>query len=257
MPHFLIVSNVRSGSTWLQTMLAALPDVGSDFEVKWRPSYPTSPVHLILDSAANLAAALDLLGGGRPIAGSKLVLDALPLSDPQALTAAIPAGTRIVHLTRTYRSAFLSLLRGVRHLRNPDGYALNSPAIACHVDDALPLELMQPHGQPVSPGNCHRVLSYFLENDLWASTLRQRSDLSYMLVDYDDVGSSFEHIVRFIESRAAPDLIGRVLARPPLQRLPADAPHERVGNLDGLEPIFKSYETLRHMLVLDGVNGCR
>jgi hypothetical protein len=46
---FLIVSNMRTGSTWLQTLLGALPDVATDFEMKWDVDYAPSPGHFFLN----------------------------------------------------------------------------------------------------------------------------------------------------------------------------------------------------------------
>ena len=49
--HFLIVSNVRTGSTWLQFMLGDLKDVETDFEVKIPPlGYEPAPIHKVIES---------------------------------------------------------------------------------------------------------------------------------------------------------------------------------------------------------------
>jgi hypothetical protein len=45
---FLIVSNMRSGSTWLETAFGALSDVFTDFESECGVSYKPSIGHYVL-----------------------------------------------------------------------------------------------------------------------------------------------------------------------------------------------------------------
>ena len=50
---FLLVSNARSGSTWLQTSLARLPDISTDHEILFRKGYHgngTPPLHVFVDA---------------------------------------------------------------------------------------------------------------------------------------------------------------------------------------------------------------
>ncbi len=37
---------MRSGSTWLQTMLSELCDVVADYELKWKPDYELEKLHV-------------------------------------------------------------------------------------------------------------------------------------------------------------------------------------------------------------------
>ena len=73
---FLVMSNLRSGSTWLETMLGALPDVFTDFEFKFAISYRPSAVHRVLSE--DLPSVTDVLEGmvsRAPVVGSKFVFD--------------------------------------------------------------------------------------------------------------------------------------------------------------------------------------
>ena len=74
--RFLIVSNARTGSTWLETLLGALPDVAVDYEFKWRPDYQPHGVHLVIpDENFSCRAGIDSISVSAPVVGSKLVLD--------------------------------------------------------------------------------------------------------------------------------------------------------------------------------------
>jgi hypothetical protein len=43
--NFLIVSNMRGSSTWLQTMLVQLHDVVTDYELKWKLQYELAELY--------------------------------------------------------------------------------------------------------------------------------------------------------------------------------------------------------------------
>ena len=73
---FLIVSNMRSGSTWLETALGALPDVFTDFEFKCDVTYQPSAVHYVLtEQTPQVTDVLEGMASTAPVTGSKFVFD--------------------------------------------------------------------------------------------------------------------------------------------------------------------------------------
>src|SRR5262249_51801694 len=96
---FLIIGNMRSGTTWLQTMLGALPDVATDYEIKWAPTYQPSGAHIVLDDASlSVSEMLAQFESDAPVVGSKFVFDPLELTrlDMLALKDKIGEDVRII-----------------------------------------------------------------------------------------------------------------------------------------------------------------
>ena len=121
---FLIVSNARSGSTWLETLIGALPDVSADYEFKWKPkNYEPKPAHMIIpDSGFSCSQALAKIDPTSPIVGSKLVLDPFQHTAEEyaAIKNTIEPDIRTIHLTRSLTEIYYSWRRGVYHLVNDD-----------------------------------------------------------------------------------------------------------------------------------------
>jgi len=111
--YFLIASNGRTGSSWLQTSLAVLPDVAADYEFKWHPTlYEPQSIHMVIpDGSFSSRAALDQFSADACVVGSKLTLDAHEYLGPgiiEQLGQAIEREIAIVHLTRNYFDTMLS-----------------------------------------------------------------------------------------------------------------------------------------------------
>lgn len=112
--RFLIVSNGRTGSTWLTTLLGGLPDTYTDYEFKWNPTYPAHDVHYIIpDASFSCGSALDGLSNEYPIIGSKLVLDLREhtLEEYASIAETIESNIRIIHLHRKYTEILVSYAR--------------------------------------------------------------------------------------------------------------------------------------------------
>ena len=78
---FLLVSNMRCGSTWLTATLGALPDAVTDYEIKWKVNYPPHEIYYVLDEASpKISEFLDSLDPKSPISGSKFVFDPVELT---------------------------------------------------------------------------------------------------------------------------------------------------------------------------------
>lgn len=260
--RFLIVSNLRSGSTWLETMLGALPDVFTDFEFKWAPVYPPSPIHYVLN--ANSPSVGTCLDGLRQepgmVIGSKLVLDPVPFTDQDkvALRGLFSPDLRIVHLTRNYGEVLISRMRGVAHLLNPHGPAVEGQALAqtLRASTGAFQRACVPTPRTVSPEACRVELERYLDNDLWAKSLRDTC-ARYTLVDYRQIGSRFEDIARFVGSRAHTAVVQAVVDCPPTVKLPTIADRSLAPNRDALEPLFSEFDKLRGRLILGQLRESR
>lgn len=106
MESFLLMSNARSGSTFLQSSLSALGAIG-DFEFSLRPySTPRTNQKFLSLGVEDMAAEIHrLLGVEYSICGSKFVLppyDYLSADDIAQLLRASKRISKPIHLVRHY-----------------------------------------------------------------------------------------------------------------------------------------------------------
>jgi hypothetical protein len=248
--RFVVVANHRTGSTWLVTMLGLLPDVATDYELKWEIDYAPAEVHRVLDEQSpTLAAILDTIASDRPIVGSKLIFDPVYYTPRQhaGIAAKFDAGTRVVHLTRNYREILLSHHRGTTHKAVGNRLGAVGRVLramlgtqAGKVADRPPVALR--------PNDVFRELSGYLLNDLNTVLLAER--FPYIQIDYADMAAELGKVTQFIgtgSTTAADSLI----ARAPTEKL-ASAGAGIIANLEELEPMFEQFETLRRTYVLAG-----
>jgi hypothetical protein len=252
---FLLISNMRTGSTWLTTTLGALPDVVTDYEIKWKVEYPPQKVHRVLDEqSSTVSQILDDLAGDKPIAGSKFVFDPVDMPRPEflKLMPKLVGDVRIVHLVRRYRDIFLSGHRGIFHHFDD----ATSWRIGDHLRSAFgsrPERLDRP-AEPVHVSRvaCYEELKIFLQNDVWASLLRD-AGVPYLLVSYENLRESLPEIAKFVGSRATLDSIAAVLTAPVTFKLPELPASRIVSNIDELEPLFQEFERLRAHVLGDAI----
>jgi uncharacterized protein YoxC len=249
---FLILGNMRTGSTWLETLLGALPDVVTEFELKWRPRYAPLVVHRVLDtSSPTVDDILEAFESVLPVAGSKLVLDLDYLSPIEftKLAAKLSPEIRVIHLTRDLRSIFFSRRRGVYHRLNRDSPIRVSERIRAAIDEAdIDRAKAQPSPEWVHKSDCYDELATYVRNDARLAQLR-RTGRDYLLVDYAEIEERMTEIARFAGSEAAPDVIAAVLANSPTIKLPPVQPEQLVTNLNELGPLFEHFEALRSRLL--------
>ena len=263
--YFLTVSNGRSGSTWLITSLAMLPDVSADFEVKFAPSVNFELVdsHLLLTPGGPgfpslIAQRLE----NAPIMGSKLVLDyhkAFSAADIDALCEAVTPDVRIVHLTRPYADMMKSFARGVTNVLNPNFVPQDKQKAQAHFKNVgqmsersvkdLRLYLVRQQfdyamlkARRLGGQKWKKV--YFLDfvrrllvlffNDLVLTELARRSQSS-MTVAYKDIGTKLQDIGTFIGSQAGAEDYKRILEAPMTKKLEPRA--DRIINWALLEEI--------------------
>ncbi len=243
---FLIVSNMRSGSTYLQTALGALGDVATDFEIKWAVAYPPAPGHILLDeNSIPISDILDRLDSDAPVAGSKLVLDPIELTRMEfdGLKGKLGPDVRVIHLVRRYRDVFLSRRRGAYHRLGA------SARIGPHIKSAIvnaDIGRAASSWKPVSvsPLECFTEVAIYLQNDAFLAQLAGAGSM-YLRLDYNEIAQRLAEVAAFVTSVSPPGAIDRTLARPPVEKLPPVAPDRLVANMAQLEPVFEQIETLR------------
>lgn len=229
--RFLIVSNARAGSTWLEMMLGCLPDVAADNEFKWRPKYVPQPVHVVIpDGQFRCADALDRIAPDFPVVGSKLVLDPVEHAPDEyrALGRTIGPEIRVVHLSRSLTEVYYSWCRGVYHVVDkPRLYHVLEKNRCDHgTPGRPPRETLKdiescsdsatgyPNagGRWVNPADCERDVKVLLAHEQWMAEFA-RSHPRSVRVDYADIPVAFPAIARHVGSRATGAEIADALRR--------------------------------------------
>jgi hypothetical protein len=249
---FVVVSNMRCGSTWLISSLGALPDVATDYEFKWKVRYRPSELHVVIDDTSPpISRLLDQrISQNSMIIGSKFVFDPGLLGEEEFLRLEnkFDAALRVVHLTRHFRDIFLSRHRGFNHQLNRAakakiGRSLEAAIVAADIQRA---EAIQP--KCVAPVDCYRELLSYLENDIRMARLRTFGE-RYLRIRYDEIRHRWQEIARFVGSRAPSKTASSIMACPPTNKLPPIDPAAVVSNIAELEPLFVYFEELRARLI--------
>lgn len=257
---FLIVSNGRTGSTWLETMLGELPDVEVDYEFKWAPRYPSSPSHMVIPSKDfSCSQALEGISSTAPIVGSKLVLDPsmwLDRNDDEyrELKATIDKDIRIIHLKRNYADTFFSHCRGYANMLRVRDRSANSKILAS-IENSLSEDtkynlvrkmIRDKKKQAVPPIACVVHMKALLENDKWIAILREQR-VHFIDIDYSEIPSRFAEIVKFIGSGASKGKINDVLRNSPTKKLPSVRASEYIQNAEEIVKISYVFEAKKRL----------
>ena len=249
--RFLVVSNMRSGSTWLASTLGTLPDTVTDFEIKWNINYQPHKIHYVLnDDSLSVSQVLDTLSKEFSIVGSKFVFDPIELNqeDYFMLRKKFDDEIRIVHLVRRYRDVFLSARRGFFHQLNEKSPRRIGEHLKAGFDSSRPTGLAQPlEPAQISLLACYNEVRTYLQNDVWALSLSE--NLPYMQVAYEELDDRIYEVARFIGSIATPDVLMDLVRRPVTLKLPELPPTALISNIGELEPIFEAFEQLRNRLL--------
>ena len=218
-----------------------------DYEIKWGASYAPAPLHVMLDcERRTVSELLEEVEPDMPVAASKFTFDPgdMPKSEFWEFAKRIGRDVQIVHLTRDYRSVFLSIARGFVHSINPDrvkglGKALRDGLAAA---DFMPA---QDAGEyEISPEYCTIVLQRLFQNDRNVCDL-QSLGFPYLQVEYRSIPRQLRNIAAFVGSVADTKALRYVLNNPAVNRLPPIREKKLVKNIEELEPIFKSFEKRR------------
>tara|TARA_R110000868_G_scaffold4419_1_gene27732 strand:+ start:1233 stop:2399 length:1167 start_codon:yes stop_codon:yes gene_type:complete len=238
--HFLILSNGRTGSTWLVSSLNQLPDVRAYRQIGWRlgdqPDHAqrfsinrADSMKVIIDAACYTKEPLPL-----GIAGSKFVFQPYTYthaSVARELSDCIEDDIRLLHLKRSYLSTFLSWkTRGVAHSIDPQVAATQRVrgALEDHQPDAEPQHIvLTSHGRPLADTRgAHYPIKSAIDDMLvmFTNDLFSRAIVSArggLILDYADITTRFGEIARFIGSAATDETIASAIARPLTRKLAA------------------------------------
>lgn len=245
---FLVISNMRCGSTWLVAALGALPDIATDYEFKWRVPYSPSDLHMVVDRASPpVSQLLDNICPRSAVVGSKFVFDGCALSNREftQFASKLDPELRIIHLTRRFRDIFLSRRRGCFHQLNQDfAGRIGTKLKAAIVDADIGTLGAMKSSSPVKPVDCYRELKTYLRNDASIARLAT-SGRPYLRVRYEEVKARMFEIARFAGCAAPADAMFEATRQSPTVKLPAIDAASLVRNIAELEPLFAHFENLR------------
>jgi len=261
--YFLIISNGRTGSTWLLTSLDQIPDVTARHELKWPDGTPMrSDAQYVLDPGENVRHAIDAVCAEktRPVKGSKLVFNPYTFHGESvfaALSDNIDRGTATILLKRRYLETWLSWkARGVYHELNEayqgDDFSTNSMVramlalqkprnihlVLCHDGETLAPQQEGARYYPLE--TAIDDLLQFFSNDMQAlGIVKARKG---MVVDYSSVKTSLPAVARYIGTKSAPSVVESSLSQPLTKKL--DPLEEYLHPLEVLAEIADALDEL-------------
>ncbi len=257
MSRFLIISNGRTGSTWLSLMLGQLSDVIVDHDLKCRPHHilPLAPSSLGKATLMgkkfklislhkeysvpgfSMKSAFDELESRvnrRVSSGMKLTFDprAFTLED-QAITRRVVRGYSIIHVTRNLHDILLSSFRGFYHEGTdvPIQKDVWLKDAVLSLSDLLKRELIQRH---------HRINHIHFPGFLWRLIRNDRFTYSlsrgsrYFRVEYEEIRRRFWEIAKFIGSASSREEAAEILVSPPTRKL-THQPLEQTVDVDSID----------------------
>jgi len=262
--HFLIISNGRTGSTWLLTSLDQIPDVTARHELKWPDGTPMrADAQFVLDRETKIRDAIDTVCSRelRTVKGSKLVFNPYSYHDESvfaALADIIDEDVATILLKRRYIETWLSWkARGVYHEVNAavaQKQIADNPMVRAMQAMEKPQtthlvlfhngEALAPFEKGQTPYPLETAIDDFLQffaNDMQALDIVKQRDGK--VVDYSNVKQELPEIVRFVGSRSPSLEIENSVRRPLTKKLDPlqDHVHPRaplVELSDALDEVF-------------------
>ena len=248
--NFLLISNARSGSTWLQTSLARLSDVFTDHEILFRKGYPghgTPPLHIFAQTGWSATEFLMALAPGSPVVGSRMVLvgdGANHVSHMADLISAIDPEIRIVQLTRSYWDCFKSSKRGHYDLLSEHETKISDEGYSSFSKTSL-WTTIRKYGKTEteieelgigssSLNDSRNFLIKLFTNDLMLLELYRRGKKA-IRVSYRDIGPRFHEIAAFLGSQATLEDCAAIINRPVTDKLPQIPDQEIMGHQQLME----------------------
>ncbi len=232
---FFIVSNGRTGSTWLETSLGRLPDVAVDWETKWRPLYDPGHAHRVIpDGQGTCRGLLRGISETSPVVGSKLTLDPyrnFPFEEVPDLLAAVEPEIRIIHLKRSYFDILLSFSArgGVNLIHDPaemeeliDIFGNRNAMLAELLSHTVRLagKRLEEKIKTVTDdvGMIFLKMFVYFLNDLVGMELARRARRS-LHVKYDEINDRFHEIALFTGARCDAETAAHIVANPVTTKL--------------------------------------
>lgn len=250
--YFLAFSNARCGSTLLQTSLARLPGIATDFEPFWDgpntlatgvPGY--SP---IVTSGWDWKHFLGTISTTAPIVGTRVILSGFSYYSPEDvldLMAGVDPDIAIIHTTRDY----FDILKSSRirdHITwvsdgELDKAAAEDPSLgATSLWKALrQYGLREVHGRknpgtPTLESSRDFVMLQFI-NDLVIAEIARRANRS-MLIEFESFRYNLHEIAEFVGCNCTKKECDAVIGTPVAKRLPP-VPDEELPNWQELKAL--------------------
>jgi hypothetical protein len=209
-------------------MFDRLPEVVTDYEFKWAPTYPAQPQHRVIpDRSFSCRTALENLSEDARVVGSKLVFDPVLMTGEEyvELAQTVESEIAIIHLVRSYAEIASSVHRGFFHmLSRPEEPATGVMYRALRISTrAFKQHQMRPSTEKRRKAPLIQVVKLFrnlLRHDLWAAKLSWRNP--YMRIRYRRIAPEFPRMARFVGSTASSAAAAKIVASPPTVKLPAE-----------------------------------
>ena len=225
--YFLLISNGRTGSTWLSTSLGQLRGVCTDYEYRW--SLPRgsegNPAHYVIPNhQETVIESLDVFARNAMIVGSKLVFS-LEWTQRQRVFEQrdLYFDSRItyVFLTRPYLDTLASfLLRGPVHDPVKSGSEADEAGVMLgqirkSFENSV-LDQRQFHG---GEADVFRALRSLVNNDIIGFGLSQ-SYPNRLNISYENIATEFEKVARAIGWDGVSAEANAIISRPLVKKLP-------------------------------------
>ena len=207
---FIILSNSRTGSTWLTTALNQVEDISTDFEIKIPPiNYTKLPNHYLMEGEFS-ATFWNAIPQNRVI-GSKLVLDPKPHDAGliKVLLEHLKPDVNIIFLKRCLAEQTISQMKNGM----TNKLKLDKNREENQINKRLELEtqrLMNVESREITLNNdsinfFFKSLYTRLANDLLLKGYLSQSGHQFLEIDYSEIRQKFGEICGFLGSNA-PDI---------------------------------------------------
>ena len=204
---FIILSNSRTGSTWLTTALNQVEDISTDFEIKIPPIYYTKlPNHYLMEGefSANFWNAMPQ----NRVNGSKLVLDPKPhdASLIKVLLDHLKPDVKIIFLKRCLAEQTISQMKNgiTNKLRLDKNRAENQITKRLELETQR-LSNVKSREIELNDNNINfffKSLYTRLANDLLLKGYLGQGRHQFLEIDYSEIRQKFGEMCEFLGSNA-------------------------------------------------------
>ena len=203
--RFIVMSNSRTGSTWLTTALNQVEDITTDFEIKIPPiAYPKLPNHFLMQGSFD--EEFWPLVPSNLVRGSKLVLDPKPHDQSllSTLKLHIPSDVKIVFLTRCLAEQTISKMKVGHKNRLKSGLTYQSNRISDRLlEESQALDHMPNREISLNLDSIRLFTSAVnirLANDLLIRKYLGESEQAFVHIDYSNLKEKFTNLCAFLGS---------------------------------------------------------
>ena len=251
---FLAFSNARCGSTLLQTSLARLPGIATDYELLWEGSNPVSKgvpgCVPVITNDWNWKPFMGSISSTAPIVGTRVVLNGFARYSPEdasQLMAGIDPDISIIHTVRDYFDTLKSS-RVRNHITWVSNELLNETAAENPSLDETNLwqalrrtglgevDDWKNEGRPSLEISSDFILRLFI-NDLVMVEIARRAERRLFL-EFESFRYQLHEIADFLECACTKEECDAVSDTPVAKRLPP-VPDEELPNSEALKDLCR------------------